>query len=407
MVIMRLSTIRNLYGGAGPWASVYLDATGGRINATQGEIDARRQLDLRWRERREELSHAGADEATLRAIDAVVRDVPAHGGPTEVAVLASGGTVAIGRTLPTRPRREAVSWSAQPHAADLIRAIGDAGMAGQPGAGSAVPDDEIRWVRADIDRTGARVTSHDGRIESVHGEDEFVTKNHAPGRGRQWSQSRQQRAAQTNWDQNSHEVARVVTEAVARTGADVVLLAGDERARDLVYDRLPPALPVRVFHLEHESEVRPHPEHRLEARRNPNMLDPILDGATQAAIESLAREREAEIIDRFHIGLSSGDSVRGLEPVCQAARDLRIDTLVLAVEPSHRQVWVDPHNPTMLGPGKRDTGLEDPVLEPADDALVGAAAFADANSIVIEADPELVDGVGAILRFPPSPILPI
>jgi hypothetical protein len=250
------------------------------------------------------------------------------------------------------------------------------------------------------------VTAHDGRTETVHGEDEFITKMGAAGRDRiapghaQFRSDLQTvRAVERNWDENMAEVARVVTEAVARTGAEVVVLGGDVRARELVFDRLPRALPARVFQVEHESEVRPHPDHRLEARRQPHLADPILDAATQAAIGSLARERDAEVIERFHIGLSSGDSVRGLEPVCQAARDLNIDTLVLSVEPSHRLVWVDPHNPSMVGPGKRDTGLEDPVMEPADDALVGAAAFADANGIVVESDPELVDGIGAILRF--------
>jgi hypothetical protein len=62
-------------------------------------------------------------------------------------------------------------------------------------------------------------------------------------------------------------------------------------------------------------------------------------------------------------------------------------------------VWVNPLNPTMLGPSQTDTGTDSPAWEPADDALIGAAALAGAEGIVVDHDSDLVDGVGAILRY--------
>jgi hypothetical protein len=244
------------------------------------------------------------------------------------------------------------------------------------------------------------VTSHDGATGTYRGEDEFITKVSTGGRARRWSMPRIQRAAEVNWNRNSGDFARELVAAVERAHAEVVVLAGDVRARQLVRDRLPPGVTARVVEVDHEVPVRPHPESRLRARREPVVHDPVLDAVTREAVDAAVRERRSRAADAFHSGLSHGDSVRGLGPVCDAARELRIDTLVLSAEPSPAVAWVDPLNPTMVGPSKKDTGIAAPALEPADDALVGAAAIGGADCLVIEADPELVDGLGAILRYP-------
>jgi ketosteroid isomerase-like protein len=406
---MRLSTIRTLYGSAGPWASVYLDATLAHQTGTPQET--RRELDLRWRAARESLGQDGADEATLRAIDEVVREAPAHGGPAEVAVFASGGTVAFSRNLPVTPRRQIAIWSAQPHAADLVRGVGAVASTAARDAPAALAslaelgdsDSGVRWVRADVDRTGGTVSSSDGAVVTVRGEDEFITKVSTIERARHiWSEPNFQRVAEENWDHNSRDVARVITAAVERTGADVIVLAGDIRARQLVIERLPAVLGPCVVEVDHELAPRPHPESRVQSRREPDVHDRLIDAATRSAVDSVVHDRDAETIDKFYNGLSRGDSVRGLDAVCAAARELRIDTLVLSAQPSPAGVWVDPLSPTTLGPAKRDASTtSSPVWEPADDALVGAAAIAAADSIVVETDVELVDGVGAILRYQP------
>lgn len=403
---MRLSTIRTLYGGGGPWASVYLDATVAHPTGTPQV--ARQELDLRWREAREWLGEHGADDATLQAIDETVREAPAHPGPGELAVFASGGEVAFSRSLPVPPRRpQLATWSALPHAADLLRGIDALATSDSRDAPNALTSlaelgetgEEVRWVRADVDRTGGSVRSSDGAVVTVRGEDEFVQKVSTRRRDDMWSVPGYQRAAEENWDRNSRDIARVIGAAVERTAADVIVLAGDIRARQLVIERLPKVLVGRVVEVDHETPVRPHPESRVRDRRDPHVHDPVLDAATRAAVGSIAHDRRADAIDRFYNGLSHGDSVRGIESVCAAARELRIDTLVLSTEPSAAQVWVNPASPTMLGPAKDHAGTASPAWEPADDALVGAAALAGAESIVIDGDRDLADGVGAVLRY--------
>jgi hypothetical protein len=405
MGIMRLSTIRTLYSGGGPWASVYLDTT--VANPTGTPQEARHELDLRWREAREWLGAHGADDATLQAMDEVVEEAPARPGPGELAVFASGGSVAFSRHLPVAPRRpQLAAWSALPHAADLLRGIAALATSDTRDAPNALTSlaelgdtgEDIRWVRADVDRTGGSVRSSDGAVVTVRGEDEFITKVSTKQRDQMWSVPKYQHAAEENWERNSNDVARVINAAVERTAADVVVLAGDIRARQLVRERLPKVLAGRVVEVEHETSVRPHPESRVRARREPTVHDPILDAATRAAIGAVARERRSEVLDRFHNGLSSGDSVQGVEQVCAAARDLRIDTLLISRDPSTASVWVNPLSPTMIGPSKTDTGTDSPVWEPADDALVGAAALTGAEGIVVD-ESNLIDGVGAILRY--------
>ncbi len=400
---MRLSTISSLYGGAGPWASVYLDATGTEKTGTPHV--SRQELDLRWRAAREELRREGADDATLNAIDDAIAATPSVVGPASVAVLASHGVVALARTLPVAPTRQVATWSTQPHAADLLRAVdavSEPGAAGPQFASSTRGfGDDVRWVRADVDRTGGTITSFDGQTSRLHGEDEFIRKTSDHARDRIWSNPLDQRAAEVNWDRNSTDVARALHEAVERAGAEVVVLAGDVRARQLVLDRLPPLVAERVVEVDHEVPVRPHPESRLRDRREADATDALLAGAPRAAIDMTKAARRRERADRFYSGLTSGRSVHGLGPVSRAARELRIDTLVLNTEPTDRLVWVDPLHPTMVGESKRDTSAESAAQEPADDAIVGAAAAAGAEALIIEADAELVDGLGAILRYVP------
>ena len=85
--------------------------------------------------------------------------------------------------------------------------------------------------------------------------------------------------------------------------------------------------------------------------------------------------------------------------MADAAREQRIDTLLLGPDHARHSLWVDPRDASLVGMAKRDVGVSEPVREPADDALVGAAAMARADSVVIEADVELVEGLGAILRY--------
>lgn len=91
---MDLEFLRPLYEDVGGFVSVYLDTS---LDAE----DAALAVDLRWRSARERLARAGADEATLDALAAVMTG--SRGAPGRAA-FGRGGEVALTEPLPHPPR---------------------------------------------------------------------------------------------------------------------------------------------------------------------------------------------------------------------------------------------------------------------------------------------------------------
>jgi hypothetical protein len=176
---------------------------------------------------------------------------------------------------------------------------------------------------------------------------------------------------------------------VDQTHADVIVLSGDNRAREMLIDQLPPLLAGRVAEVDYHSPG-PGP-------------DKVLDDATVAAVAAVAQTSRQTMIDRFRNGLGDGNSVHGLVAVADAARERSIEVLVLAAEPSLREAWVDPADPTFVGPDDRavqDFGVATPAREDAEEALIGAAAATGADVVTMDPDDDdLTDGIGAIVRF--------
>jgi hypothetical protein len=104
---MKLAAVAPAFAVPGPVASVYRDAS----RTTE---DAEHRLDLAWRSLRGQLAHAGADEATLGALDehlAADRGMPGIHGQ---AVFAAEGRVLLDHDLADPPPREQAVWAALP-----------------------------------------------------------------------------------------------------------------------------------------------------------------------------------------------------------------------------------------------------------------------------------------------------
>jgi hypothetical protein len=102
---MRLDFLRPLYEGPGDYASLYLDAS--RTTEDAAELVA-----LRWRAARERLADAGADPATLDALEGLVTG-QAHSVPG-LAAFARGGEVAL-TAAPSPARTQHPSPTAAAH----------------------------------------------------------------------------------------------------------------------------------------------------------------------------------------------------------------------------------------------------------------------------------------------------
>jgi hypothetical protein len=382
---VNLSFLRELYQRPGPWASVYLDAT-------HNTADGDQAVGLRWRGLREQLAAQGADEETLAAMDLAVNtgqaiDTVPSVGPTAgsgrvgLAVFAAHGRVALAQPLPRPPVRESATWSRRPQTGPLV-------------AGAA---EQVRWVRAVVDRSGGTLTAADAghlRIERDVPTVEDYPK-HKSGQGG-WSQLNFERSTVTVWDRNVHSVVDAVTDAADRMGADVVIVAGDVRARQMLIDRLPKRMAGRVV----ESEV---------GNRAPGGDPSTLDNVTAEAVARVARDRRMELLDRYRMDLSRGRAREGVAPVSEAAWHASMDVLLLSDDSQFAssepplQVWIDPDDPRAIAPDAavlRDVGVSGPERENAIAALIAAAAAEDAEVVTVDpSEQRLTDGIGAITRY--------
>ena len=382
---MNLSFLRELYQRPGPWASVYLDAT-------HNTADGDQAVGLRWRGLREQLAAQGADEETLAAMDLAVNSgqaidtvpsvgPPAGSGRVGLAVFATHGRVALAQPLPRPPVRESATWSRRPQTGPLV-------------AGAA---EQVRWVRAVVDRTGGTLTAADAghlRIDrDVPTAEEYP--KHKSGQGG-WSQLNFERSTVTVWDRNVHNVVDAVTEAADRMGADVVIVAGDVRARQMLIDRLPKRMAGRVV----ESDV---------GNRAPGGDPSTLDNVTAEAVARVARDRRMELLDRYRMDLSRGRAREGVAPVSEAAWHASMDVLLLSDDSQFAgsepplQVWIDPDDPRAIAPDAgvlRDVGVSGPERENAIAALIAAAAAENAEVVTVDPSVQrLTDGIGAITRY--------
>lgn len=366
---MNLSMLRPLYARPGPWASVYLDAS-------HDTEDAAKARELRWQGLRDQLAAAGADERTLAAPDGEVA-TQVGVGRYGLAMLARDGEVALTESMPDPPARPEAVWSALPRVRPLLTAVGE----------------QVRWVRVLADRTGADIVAEAGGMPiraEVSGSEEFPIRKVAPGG---WSNPRYQRSAQVSWERNAVEIAEAVRLMAERTGADVVVVAGDVRERQLLMDHLPTALkPLTV-----ETEA---------GSRAPGAATEPLDAAVDHAVADRVDERRAEVRDRFLRGFAHGLATGGRERVLGALRRSQVDTLLMAgpgTDADDGTLWMDPADASKLAADRAELdtlGVTAPEPVPAAEALIAAAAATDADLVVFDvAELPMDDGVGAVLRY--------
>jgi hypothetical protein len=212
--------------------------------------------------------------------------------------------------------------------------------------------ERVRWLRVLVDRTGADLVLSTGHERARQVE----APDRYPVRKAKpggWSSPRYQRAAETTWDRNAKDIAEAVAQAALAEAVDVIVLAGDVRGRQLVREHLPAALADRVVTTEAGS------------RAAGADLEP-LDEATAEAVRETEASRRAEVLDRYRSGAARGLAASGPAEVRQA-----------------------------LDLGQVDTVLVDRAV-PVSDDLVEQAVATDAEVIAVD---QLPDGVGAVLRY--------
>ncbi len=366
---MDLGFIRSLYGTGGTgYASVYLDTSPATTSSPPDVAD-------RWRSARDRLAEAGADEATIAAMQQTVNPRPLGIGC--LAFFARGGAVRLTWTLPGAAGCDISEFGPLPRVLPLLRLM----------------TPHAPHVRVGANREGGEVVAVSGlgqtaRVE-IAGETWPVRKVSAGG----WAQARMQRSAEETWEQNAKRTAEAAAGAAGQVRAEFVVVGGDVRERTMVVDLLPKAL--REAAVLVDREVAPDSAAFAEA----------------AAAESV-RRRDAEArarTDEFRARMGgeqerSRRAVEGLDGTLAALRAGLVSDLLLADDPAPDAVaWLGPEPADAAAAEEQLSGQGTTPLGTgrADEALVRAAAGTDASLFFIPQDMSRPrDGVAALLRAP-------
>jgi hypothetical protein len=360
---MDVSFLKSLYDSPGPFASVYLDMR----RMTE---DAPKVIKLHRRARQRELADQGAPPATIEALVRLVDEENTRRDSGTLVAFAADGEVVHYEVLPGQPRVELARYAPLPHVKPLLM------QRGEP----------IAYLSAKVDRLGGELTrvSRDGdrHVIGVKPEEDFPVRKVKAGD--MFRQDKQQRAAEEVWRTNAKKVAHEIAVVVDECGADIVVLAGDVRARKAVREELPEPVLARVV--------------------DAGGAGPTLDEEIAHAVERKREELLAARLDRFEEQLTKkGRAVEGLDGVTDALRKGQVDCLFLEDRPeSSIMLWTGPQ-PTDVATSAdllRELGVADPVQDLADAALLRALAGTDGGLQLLP--PESLraqSGVGALLRY--------
>ena len=374
---MDLHFLSELTETPGPYATVYLDAS-------HDSESADRELELRWAGHRSELAEQGADEPTLAALDRAVADADPAVGRAGRVLVAADGRVLLDRTLAEPPGRPSAAWGPAP---DVLPLLLD------------VPEPTTAVV-VRVDKSGGEIllAGEDGagaqQVDEVRGDRYPLHKT----RGGGWKHLKMQHTVENTWHANVAALAERVDAEVRRTGARVLVLAGDGQSRTLLREALAERSASIAVDVEHSGGRSGADDDELAsaveaAARN------VIDAGRQAVLERLDQA----------LGRPDGLAVGGLEPVLEALRAQQVNTLFLDGGVTRDgELWVGEVASQVATDAERLRGLgSEPVGQvPVDVALLAAAAASGAafeplggGRTGLVGKP-VEDGVAALLRYP-------
>ncbi|MYU25205.1 Vms1/Ankzf1 family peptidyl-tRNA hydrolase [Streptomyces sp. SID8352] len=372
---MDLAFLHPLYADPGPWASVYVDLS-------RHTEDTAHERELTAEAIARELADQGADDATCRAVRDAVNELRHASDPHGRALFARAGRVVLDPPLARAPYGGTTAdWAPLPHVAPLLDLAGEDPLS----------------VVAYIDRKGAdfelRTALGSRDAGSVTGRQWPL---HRTGSA-DWSERHFQLRVENTWEHNAAEVADALAVCQDETGADLLILVGDDRERRAVRERLPKRLRDRVTEAGHGAGSR------------------LLDGEVERLRDDHVRERAREDLERFLAARAPDDEGRagaaeGVPALVEAAREHRIDELLVIPDgpDTHREVWIgeDADQLAVRRTELSTLGEQNSWAARADDALLRSVVMTGAPAVSMTpalrggpADRAPVGGLGALLRW--------
>ncbi len=372
---MKLESLKPLLHHDGPLTTVCLDATRG------DESSGDREVRGRWHGMRRTLEQAGAPAATLDAIEEAVLRPTYVTGPHGRYVVASGRRVLFDRVLADPPARDEAFHDGAP---SLVPAV-------------MAEDEVVRYLLVEIDRQGADITvvdphAGDEVVEQVEGGHDVVHKDQGGDRAHM--------RVQDSWERNADAVATELDRAVAEHRPELVLLTGDVRAVHLVRDAVGRAVGELLVEVPGGS-------------RADGVKEDVFRQNVAAVVEAHRERRREGVAARVREALGrGGGAVSSLDDVVDVLRKGQVAELVITRTAAgvsvarlyERRLWTGP-DPLQIGVRRDDvTALGVPAADVrelrADVVVLRAAIAQDAGfTYLIEGSVDLVDGVGALLRW--------
>ncbi|WP_159944415.1 MULTISPECIES: hypothetical protein [unclassified Nocardiopsis] len=377
---MDLGFLRPLYESDAPVASVHLDTSRDRT-------DAGKELELRWRHLREDLSSLGADKATLDVLEEAVREGSSRAfGNHGHSLFASEGRLLGSFTLSEAPRKSYARLLPVP---DPLPLVVDRGR-------------YLPHVLVALDRVNAKVFAYTARpAAGPVSEQEFsgadLRNIDTMGRGGPGVLSGYngrfdgKHFPRETWRENASRIAQHVRDAVAEVDARVIFVGGDEEAIAFLRDNIGERQLKIPIKLVPGGRGGPDAEERLHEAAAEALRDFVIDGHDDALAD-------------FHQKLANEQAVRGTEQILPMLSEARVRTLLLGAErDGEPDLWGSPNEPVLVA--AKASELDDPdaaFRAPASALMLRSAMVSDAEFTEVLDHGHTSSENGAVLRFPKS-----
>ena len=354
----------------GPFVSVYLTTEAGIENAAQ-------RSELRWKDLRRDLASQGAPPPILEAIEPLVPEAHLHGGCLAVVANLADGILHVEHG-PEALSTDVAAWAPLPRLVPLLR-----------WRQTLLPHMIVLVDRTGADLIGVARDRADV-VRTAEGQDDEIRKS-APGG---WSQRRYQQRAEDSWEHNADAVAREVARTAVRLRPELILVSGDVRALQYLGEAMPKEWRDAYVEIEGGGRAPDGSEEHLRER-------------IDAQVGRLANDRTEAVMERFREELGQADlACQGAGPTLRALAAAQVEVLLVDDRPEDdRTAWFGPEpahvaaDPSTL----QVVGVDRPQEARLVDAALRAALGTGAAILVTPPVGGPAEGLGAILRWGPSP----
>lgn len=347
--MLALQDFAELLREPGPWCTIHAEVS-------TGTVTSREATEVLTPNVSRAVTDAGGSDDDARAAGQLEWAAPGTPGPVSRFVLIRGGQVVANELLPGAPAKTVVHVAPIP---DLLPL-------------AAVRGTDVEYLVVQAERAEAEIGRYRASSgaalgsQEVHGSTENLTKVSLGG----YSQGKYQHRTEEIWRRNGADVAAEVNRLVEEGGLQLVVLAGDERARLMVQEALSERAAALVQTVDMNSSAPGSDKERFEAE-------------VEAVVAGAAARSQREALARLADGVGRS-SATGWAETLHALREARVGTLLLCPEAAQGQ--------TLLA-----LGAEPWVAETEGDAAgapvlgaVGSAAALLRAAILTKADTVLV-----------------